>query len=91
VLTSARSSRGSRGSADAETRIRLLPLERWLTDVEAAFGNRILPVTLPVAAAWGRQQHARPLPVIDALIASTARVRGMTVVTRNTRDFVSTV
>ena len=46
-----------------------------------------LPVTLPVAAAWGRQQHARPLPVVDALIAATARVHGMTVVTRNVKDF----
>jgi toxin FitB len=62
-------------------------LERWLRDVEAGFEARILPVTLPVAAAWGRQQHVQPLPVIDALIAATARVYGMTVVTRNIMDF----
>jgi hypothetical protein len=62
-------------------------LERWLRDVETGFEDRVLPVTLPVAAAWGRQQHAQPLPVIDALIAATARVHGMTVVTRNVRDF----
>jgi toxin FitB len=49
--------------------------------------DRVLPVTLPVAAAWGRQQYAQPLPVIDALIAATARVRGMIVVTRNVKDF----
>ena len=55
-------------------------------DVE--IGSRIgFPVTLPVAAAWGRQQYAQPLPVIDALIAATARVHGMTVVTRNVKDF----
>jgi predicted nucleic acid-binding protein len=65
-------------------------LERWLSDVEAAFEDRVLPVTLPVAAAWGRQQYARPLPVIDALIAATARVHGMIVVTRNTKDFALT-
>lgn len=65
-------------------------LERWLRDVEAAFEDRVLPVTLPVAAAWGRQQYARPLPVIDALIAATARVHGMTVVTRNIKDFALT-
>jgi hypothetical protein len=35
----------------------------------------------------GRQQYAQPLPVIDALIAATARVHGMTVVTRNVKDF----
>lgn len=43
-------------------------------------------VTPPVAA-WGRQQHAQPVPVIDALIAATAQVHGMTVVTRNVKDY----
>jgi toxin FitB len=62
-------------------------LERWLRDVETGFEDRVLPVTLAVAAAWGRQQYARPLPVIDALVAATARVHGMTVVTRNVKDF----
>jgi len=70
--------RGDRHQASA--------LERWLADVQAGFDDRILPVTLPVAAAWGRQQHARPLPVIDALIAATARVHALTVVTRNVKD-----
>jgi len=66
-------------------------LERWLRDVETGFEDRILPVTLPVtlpvAAARGRQQYAQPLPVTEALIAATARVHGMTVVTRNIEDF----
>jgi predicted nucleic acid-binding protein len=62
-------------------------LERWLRDVETGFQDRVLPVTRRVAAAWGRQQYAQPLPVIDALIAATARVHGMTVVTRNVKDF----
>ena len=71
--------RGDRNQASA--------LERWLRDVQAGFEDRVLPVTLPVAAAWGRQQYARPLPVIDALIAATARVHALTVVTRNVKDF----
>jgi len=62
-------------------------LERWLREVELGFADRILPVTLPVASAWGRQQHARPLPVVDALIAATALANGLTVVTRNIKDF----
>jgi len=62
-------------------------IERWLRDVEVGFEDRVLPVTLRVAAAWGRQQYSQPLPVIDALIAATARVHGMTVVTRNAKDF----
>jgi toxin FitB len=62
-------------------------LERWLRDLESGFEDRVLTVTLPVAAAWGRQQRGQPLPVIDALIAATARVHGLTVVTRNVKDF----
>jgi predicted nucleic acid-binding protein len=62
-------------------------LERWLREVEVGFADRILPVTLPVASAWGRQQHAQPLPVIDGLIAATAKVHSLTVVTRNAKDF----
>jgi toxin FitB len=65
-------------------------MERWLRDVETGFEDRILPVTLLVAAAWGRQQYAQPLPVIDALIAATAQVHAMTVVTRNVKDFEPT-
>jgi toxin FitB len=64
-----------------------LGLERWLREVELGFADRILPVTLPVASAWGRQQHSQPLPVIDGLIAATAKVNGLTVVTRNAKDF----
>ena len=73
-----------RGRGDRQQAV---ALERWLRDVEAGFEGRILPVTLPVAAAWGRQQYAQPLPVIDALIAATAQVNGMIVVTRNVKNF----
>jgi len=73
-----------RGRGDHEQAV---GLERWLREVEAGFADRILPVTLPVASAWGRQQHSQPLPVIDGLIAATAKVNGLTVVTRNAKDF----
>ncbi len=76
-----------RGRGDQE---QASALEHWLDDVQAGLEDRVLPVTLPVAAAWGRQQHAQPIPVIDGLIAATARVHGMTVVTRNVRDFEMT-
>ena len=62
-------------------------LEGWLRELEAGFDDRVLPVTLPVASAWARRQQGRPLPVVDALIAATARVHGMIVVTRNAKDF----
>jgi toxin FitB len=73
-----------RGRGDHEQAV---GLERWLREVELGFADRILPVTLPVISAWGRQQHSQPLPVIDGLIAATAKVNGLTVVTRNAKDF----
>jgi len=62
-------------------------LERWLHDLQAGFDDRILPVSLPVATAWGRRPQKQPLPAIDALIAATAQVHGLTMVTRNVKDF----
>jgi toxin FitB len=62
-------------------------LQRWMRGIEEGFAARVLPVTPRVAAAWGRQQPGQPVPVIDALIAATARVNGLTLVTRNVRDF----
>ncbi|MGH3280781.1 MAG: type II toxin-antitoxin system VapC family toxin [Trebonia sp.] len=73
-----------RGRGDHE---QAAALERWLREVELGFADRILPVTLSVASAWGRQQHGQSCPVIDALIAATATVNGLTVVTRNAKDF----
>jgi toxin FitB len=58
--------------------------EGWLRELETGFDDRVLPVTLPVASAWGRQRPGRPIPVVDALIAV---VHGLTVVTRNVKDF----
>jgi predicted nucleic acid-binding protein len=62
-------------------------LEDWLRAVELGFGDRLLPVTLPIAYAWGQQQRSQPLPVIDGLLAATAKVNDLTVVTRNVKDF----
>ena len=44
----------------------------------------------PIATAWGELNAQRPLPVIDSLLAATAKVRGFTLVTRNIRDVEST-
>lgn len=61
-------------------------LADWLRAVEKAFGARILPVDKAVADEWGRLNASRPLPVIDGLLAATAKVAGLTLVTRNTKD-----
>ncbi|MDN5938557.1 MAG: type II toxin-antitoxin system VapC family toxin [Salinisphaera sp.] len=63
----------------------------WLrTTVLPTFDDRILSVTLPVARYCARIHVPDPQPERDALIAATARVHDLVVVTRNTRDFVGT-
>ena len=58
-------------------------LESWLTQVDAAFGDRVLPIDRAVTDEWGRMSALRPIPVIDGLLAATAKVHRMTLVTRN--------
>ena len=61
-------------------------LERWLADVAGGFAARILPIDREVADCWGRMAAIRPVPVIDGLLAATAKVHGLVLVTRNGRD-----
>lgn len=61
-------------------------LQAWLRQVIAAFGDRIIPVDAAVGDEWGRMSALRPVPVIDALLAATAKVHGLTLVTRNDAD-----
>jgi predicted nucleic acid-binding protein len=63
-------------------------LEQWLRDVRDAFGSRVLPVTQAVAEEWGRMNALRLFPVVDGLMAATAKVHGLTLVTRNVADIV---
>lgn len=63
----------------------------WLdAHVLPAFNGRILAVDIAVAQRCARLHVPDPRPIRDALIAATALVHGMTVVTRNTSDFVPT-
>ena len=61
-------------------------LEAWLGEVVSGFGDRLLPVDATVADEWGRMSAIRPVPVIDALLAATAKAHGLTLVTRNEAD-----
>ena len=61
-------------------------IENWLVAVDKAFGERILPIDRAVANEWGRLTASRPLPVIDGLLAATAKIHRMTLVTRNTAE-----
>ena len=66
------------------------PLRRWLDeDVRAAFAGRVLPVDDEVAVAAAALHVPDPMPEMDALIAATALVHGLTLVTRNIKDFAS--
>jgi toxin FitB len=60
-------------------------LERWLREVETAFGGRVLGIDNAVSDRWGRMGAIRPLPVIDGLLAATALTNGLTLVTRDNR------
>lgn len=61
-------------------------LERWLLEILEGFSDRLLPVDGRVADEWGRMNAIRPVSVIDALLAATAKVNGLTLVTRNEAD-----
>lgn len=63
-------------------------LRRWLTErVITAFQGRVLPVDAAVAMENAAYHVPAPRPLADSLIAATAKVHGLCVVTRNTRDF----
>lgn len=70
-------------------------LEHWLKDdLPIRFEGRILDVSVVVADAWGilmaRSRHSGAAPgAVDGFIAATAMVHGLTIVTRNTRDFAA--
>ena len=63
-------------------------LEAWLVAVNAAFGERILPIDRAVSDQWGRMSALRPLSTVDGLLAATAKVHRMVLVTRNEADVV---
>jgi len=65
-------------------------LGRWLGTVQRDYRDRIVPVTGEVAEEWGRLYASEPLPVVDGLLAATARVHRWTLVTRNTADVTRT-
>jgi predicted nucleic acid-binding protein len=64
-------------------------LDRWLVGIAGDYEDRILPVDLVVAEEWGRINVPDPLPVVDGLLAATAIVHDLTLVTRNTADIAS--
>lgn len=60
--------------------------ELWLKSLTNEYGGRVLPITLEVAEEWGRINAPDYVPIVDGLMAATAKVMNMTFVTRNTAD-----
>jgi toxin FitB len=61
-------------------------LDGWLARLDEAHGDRILPVDRAIAEEWGRMNVPDPLPVVDGLLAATAKVAGLIFATRNVAD-----
>ncbi len=68
-------------------------LATWVRrDLTARFGGRVLPIDARIASHWGTttgesERRGLPLPVVDSLIAATALVNDLQMVTRNTEDY----
>ncbi len=67
-----------------------LALDHWLARLTGSFGDRILTVDARVAETWGRLSVPDPIPAVDGLLAATALVHDLTLVTRNVRDVART-
>lgn len=63
-----------------------IALEQWLRRLTDTFADRVLTVDAAIAERWGRLNVPDPIPTVDGLLAATALVHDLTLVTRNTRD-----
>jgi toxin FitB len=70
-----------RSDADAAKR-----LGTWVDGLEFSFSERILAVDAAIARQWGELSAQRSRPVVDTLLAATALVHKLTLVTRNISD-----
>jgi len=77
--------------------VRRRRLDEWLRgELPLRFEARIVGVDGAIADEWGRlvarrEARGRTIQAMDALIAATAQVHGLTLVTRNTADFEASV
>jgi toxin FitB len=61
-------------------------LDRWLLALMNDYAERILQVDLRVADLWGRMNVPNPISAVDGLLAATAIVHDLILVTRNVKD-----
>jgi len=89
VLTLGELRKGIEGISETRRR---LAMNDWLeVKLPAFFNGRILPIDHHVSDRWGRMmaKAGRPVAAIDSLIGATASQYGLSLVTRNTKDFES--
>ncbi|GAB7536014.1 PIN domain-containing protein [Burkholderia sp. 3C] len=65
-------------------------LEKWLVGILQEFDQNILAADEEVGQLWGRLRVPHPEHALDKLIAATALIHDLTVVTRNVDDFTGT-
>jgi predicted nucleic acid-binding protein len=65
-------------------------LDRWFKQMRTRLSDRVLPIDEPIAEAWAYLGVPDQIPFVDGLLAATAKVHGLTLVTRNTADVVRT-
>ena len=87
VLGEIRAGIASRARRDARGAARLAA---WLDSIVREHKSRILSVNRRVADAWGPLNVSDKLPAIDGLLAATAIVYDLTLVTRSVRDVART-
>lgn len=61
-------------------------LDRWIGQLQHLHAARLLPVDAVVAEVWGRINVPDPMPAVDGLLAATAIVHDLVLVTGNTAD-----
>jgi toxin FitB len=64
-------------------------LEQWLVQLCQRDQARLLSVSMEIAEEWGRMNAITPLSTIDSLMAATAKVHQLILVSRNTKDIAS--
>ena len=61
-------------------------LAAWVEGIELSFADRILGIDTATVRLWGEWSGERARPVVDTLLAATAVLHDLTLVTRNLRD-----